>query len=227
VATLATTSSSENASEEVVRDDGIVGIGQTHALPIDIPEEIMIHQVRGLRCLDEKGALHGGDIVHHISRDTRVLVAEIQPDGIAALDARHAIVPHQGPAATQQFDPGHFPVKLGVLPPAIDDIVVFDQALARLGRAFQRCRNRRCDSAARCCDPGWELSAGERPSFIGPPPRVDSHRIDMPHRIPFDDPGCPPMVKRAATPERVKPLAQCSSVNPLIRMKARPRVWAE
>jgi len=33
------------------------------------------------------GALHGGDIVHHISRDTRVLVAEIQPDAIAAQDA--------------------------------------------------------------------------------------------------------------------------------------------
>ena len=37
-----------NAAEQVVRDDGVVRVGQTHALPIDVPEEIIIHQVRRL-----------------------------------------------------------------------------------------------------------------------------------------------------------------------------------
>ena len=115
------------------------------------------------------------DIVHHVSRDTRILVGPIQPDGVAALDAGNVIVPHQGSAINQQFDSGHFPMELGVLPPAIDDLVVLDQRL----RDAETANSRRAAIGdaippARCCDPGSEPFAVGRsvPSYALPPASI-------------------------------------------------------
>jgi len=105
-------------------------------------------------------------------------------------------------------------VKLGILPSAIDDIVVLEQHLragtvhaggAAIGDAIPP-----HDVATRAGS-GWP--GGVRP-FIGPAARVDSHRIDLAHRIPFDDPVMPAPGGESGAPEAIGAVLQYQSADP-------------
>jgi len=176
-----------------------VGDGQPVAVVLvysgafDVPDEVAVHDVGDLGCLDEDCSVDGLDIGEDVLRYAGIYVGVVHPDSRGGCDIRYDVLADEGSVVEQQLYSSGFPVSLDVQPAdVVDSVVLYERVFD--GQALDSSRSAFVEfvvaddhiAGILACASGVRSPGSS--GLIGPCADFDADGIDLSNDVLFDDP---------------------------------------